>query len=801
MWNDLRVTIRALLRKPSFTAIVVLTLALGLGAATAVFSVTSAVLLRPLPFADADRVLILGEFSPSSSTRFVAPVTYDDWRTRQQAFEELAAFRYWETVNLEDTTGDPEPITLTTGTDNLFRALGVAPLFGRTYREEQIREGGSEAVISHELWTRRYQKDPGVLGRVIRIRGTTTTIVGVMPPIPASAAVGWGDVWTCLYRYNIAQQRATGYRSRYLTVVGRLAPGISVEQATTRMEALQRQLWTEPTSVAEGFDVRLQPLADLLLGPSRLPLLVVSGAVAALLLVACANVATLMLVRTSSRRRETATRLALGAGPSRVVRLLVLEGVVLALAGGVVGLGIAWASIRALAGIGTALPRFGEAGLTPGTIGFALALSGAVALMCAVAPSFELGRSNLSGVLTETGRSGTASRRAQRLRHLLVGLQIAMACLLLIAGSLLLRSFANVLRVDPGFDAERATYFDLYIPGSRYPDDASYVRSYRDLIRELEAMPSVEAAGSLLYFPYKPKLWPASIEIEGSPVPEGQEPVVYYNQIAGGYFDAMKIPLEAGRLPSEQEIWEGGSRVIVVNRAFARRLFGEASPIGRRIRSGRDEPWSEIIGIVGDVRQQRLDIPAEPEYYTMFQRMPMPFQSLVVRGRGRTVPVGDVRRAVQRLDPGVALANLMPLSEWVRLHTRERQFAVWVLATFAALALGLGAVGVYGAVSYSVEQRGREMGIRLALGETPRGLRAHVLRDGMRVVAVGILAGILGSIAATPIMQRLLFGVAPFDPLVYLGVPTLLVAVAALACWRPASAAARIEVTDALRIE
>jgi putative ABC transport system permease protein len=289
MWSDLRVTLRALAAKPGFAGIVVVTLALGLGAAITVFSVVNTVWLRPLPFDSPSRILLLGEVSPSSDARFVAPVTFDDWRARQQAFEEIAAFRYWETVNLEDTSADPESITLTTGTDNLFRALGVSPLIGRTYREEQNPQGGSEAVISYELWRRRYHGDPSVIGRPIRIRGTATTIVGVMPPLPRAVSVGWGDVWTCLYRYNIQQQRATGYRSRYLTVVGRLAPGVSREQATTRMEALQRQLWTEPTSVAEGFDVRLQPITDVLMGGVRLPLLVVSGAVVALLIAACAN--------------------------------------------------------------------------------------------------------------------------------------------------------------------------------------------------------------------------------------------------------------------------------------------------------------------------------------------------------------------------------------------------------------------------------------------------------------------------------------------------------------------------------
>jgi hypothetical protein len=279
MVSDLRVTLRGFAAAPWFAVTVAATLALGIGAATAVFSVVYAVLWRPLPFAQVDRVLMLGEFSAASESRLVAPLTFDDWRTRQTAFSEIAAFRYWETVNLEDQMADPEPVTLTTGTDNLFRALGVTPIVGRTYREEQNPNGGSEAVLSYVLWQRRYRGDPTVVGRVISIRGTATMIVGIMPPLPRTVATGWGGVWTCLYRYNIAQQRATGYRSRYLNVVGRLAPEVSIEQATTRMRALQRQLWTESTSVAVGFDVWLTPLADVALRGVRVPMLVVSAAV------------------------------------------------------------------------------------------------------------------------------------------------------------------------------------------------------------------------------------------------------------------------------------------------------------------------------------------------------------------------------------------------------------------------------------------------------------------------------------------------------------------------------------------
>jgi predicted permease len=363
------------------------------------------------------------------------------------------------------------------------------------------------------------------------------------------------------------------------------------------------------------------------------------------------------------------------------------------------------------------------------------------------------------------------------------------------------RSFANLLRVDPGFEPERAVYLDLYVPGSRYPDARAQTRFYRDLLRALEELPGVEAAGALLYFPYKPKLWPSSIEVEGRPVPPGDEPIVFFNQVAGAYFAAMGIPLHAGRLPTEQEIWESGApRVVVINRAMAQRLFGGTDPLGHRIRSGPDGAWSEIVGVVGDVRQQRLDLPPSPEYYGTFQTMPMPFQSVVVRGRApRPVSVAEVREVLRRLDPGVAAANLMALEEWTRLHTRERQFALWVLSAFASLALVLCVVGVYGAVNFGVARRQREMSIRLALGDSPAGIRALVFREGLTLVASGAASGAVLAAAASPLTRRLLYGVSPLDPLALLGVPLALALAAMAACWWPARLASRVHPAETLR--
>jgi predicted permease len=370
---------------------------------------------------------------------------------------------------------------------------------------------------------------------------------------------------------------------------------------------------------------------------------------------------------------------------------------------------------------------------------------------------------------------------------------------LLILGSLLVRSLVNVLRVDPGFDAASAIYIDRYLPNSRYPDNTSYTRFYRDLMRTLSEMPDVEAAGALLYFPFKPKLWPVSITVEGRGMEPGTGPIVFYNQIAGDYFKAMDIPLERGRWFTEREIWEaGGARVIVINRTMARQLFGADDPIGRRL--GNGDNALEIIGVVGDVRQQRLDTAPSPEYYTTFRQMPMPFQSVVVRGRnGRAPTAAQMREAVHGVDPGLALANLMPLEQWVVLHTRERQFALSILTLFGALAVSIGTVGVFGAVSYAAAQRRREIGLRLALGASPRNVRRLVQGDAMWLLASGIAAGVVLTATITPVARGLLYGVSSLDPLSYLGVPALLLLAGLAASWWPARTAARSPLADVLR--
>jgi predicted permease len=702
-------------------------------------------------------------------------------------------------VNFEDELPEPEPVDLVTPSANFFKVMGIEPIIGRTFVEEQDPNGGTEVVLSYELWQRRYAGARGVLGKTVRIRGKAVTVVGVMPPVSANLALGWGDVWTCWYRYDLAQQRATSYRARYLSVVGRLKPGISLERARESMTALQHRLWKEATSVAAGYEVRLESLPEVFLGRERTGLSYLFGAAALTLLIACGNVAGLMLARAAERRHESALRLALGVGTSRLLRLALCESLLLAASGAAAGVFLAWSFVRLLPRLAPDLPRVGEVTVGTGSVVFASAVAIGAALLVGLAPMMELQRTGLGESLRSGSRTRTGGVATVRTRRALVAFQIAMACLLLATTGLLLRSFQCVVAVEPGFRAEGAIRFDLFLPSTRYPDESSWTKFHRELTRVLEETPGVESAGALLYFPFKPKLWLSAVWVEGAPVPAGEEPIVYFNEIGGNYFDAMGIRLLEGRLPSEREIWED-SGVLLINKAMGRQLFPEGNPLGRRIRTGTDEPPLEIIGVVEDVRQKRLEEPSRPEFYTMFADMPMPFFSVVARTSAPPeAMVNAVREVVRKIDPGLAVAELEPLTDYMDRHTGGRRFTVVLLALAAGLALTLAAVGVYGVIAYAVAQRQREIGVRMALGATPVSIQKMVLGEGFHLAGIGLAIGLVSALAAGWSIRAFLFGVSGLDPATYVAAAGAVAAVAALACWWPARSASRVDAVSVVR--
>jgi putative ABC transport system permease protein len=462
--NGLRQTVRSLRRQPGFTLVVILTLALGIGTNAALFSVVQAVLLEPLPFHDAGRVAMLSEHSRTMDTGLVSPITFEDWTLRNEAFSELAAFRHWENRTIDFSGDKPEPILQVTATPNYFRVLGFQPLFGRTHGEEKAG-GVNEAVLSYEVWKRRFGGNRRVIGTAIHISGAAFVVVGVMPPAPHDLAIGWGDVWTPLHWYNMQENRATSYRARYLRVLGRLKPGISMAQAQVRMDVLQRRLAREATSVAAGYSVHVESLENALVGRFRTALLVLLGAVGFVLLTACANVANLMLARGVAREKEVAIRTALGASRSRLARELLLESGLLSLFGAGLGFVLAYSGLRVLKyTLASKVPRLTEAGLNVPVLLFTLCVILASSILFSLAPLFELGRASTHGTLKEAGRTGGDSVRRQSLRKALVAAEFAFAVLLLVGAGLLLKSFAHLLRVHPGFEFSNRVTVDVILP-------------------------------------------------------------------------------------------------------------------------------------------------------------------------------------------------------------------------------------------------------------------------------------------------------------------------------------------------
>jgi predicted permease len=807
--QELRRTLRGLRAHPGFAAVVVLTLALGIGANTAVFSVVHAVLLAPLPFREPYRLAMLTEVAASMNTSLVSPVTFADWGERKTVFEELGAFRFWDNAAMETPgrEGVPEPVLQVTVTPNYFRVLGIAPTLGRTLSDDKTSDGAVEAVLSDELWRRRFAADTLIIGKRIRVRGASAIVVGVMPPVHAAVSIGWAEVWTPLRRYDLQQQRATSYRARYLNVVGRLKPGVTLTQARAAMTVLQHQLQQEATSVATGYEVQIASLDETLVGGVRPVLLIVLTGALVVLLTTCANVANLLLARGAAREREVAVRAALGATRGQLVRDLMTESWTLAALGAALGIGVARAGLWLLQYLRPDIPRFVASGAAGGlhmpALLFALGTATACALLVSLVPVLGFDHLEVSSVLKEAGRTGAVGVRRQRTRRVLVASQIAFACALLIAAGLLVQSLSRLLRVDPGFNASQALIIDLDVPADRYPGEARQRQFYRELLRRLDETRGIAASGALLYFPYHAKLWQGAAWAEGAAVVRGEEPIVYYNLFAGDYFRAMGIPLESGRLPTDREMWDEDLGVALINTTMARQLFGRADAVGRRFKTGENSKPHTVIGVVGDVRQRRLDDTPRAEYYVPYSSMPMPVMTVIARTAAENAQAGAATRAVRSvisgMDPGLPLSTLMPLHRYVAGTVTARRMAMSLLVVFGILALVLAGVGIYGVMSYAVSQRTAEIGIRTALGATPRDVVGLVTRESLTIALVGVVAGAGIALVGTRALSALLFDVSAHDLTTYVAAPTVLLIVAFTASLVPAIRATRISPVIALR--
>jgi putative ABC transport system permease protein len=798
LWQDLRFGLRVLAKQPAFTLVAIVTLALGVGANTAIFSVVNGVLLRSLPYPDPDRLVVLWEADAKSRQIHVSQPNFEDWRAGQQSFESVSAHTgRWGGPATVTGGSEPERAHAVGVFQDFFRVLGVEPAAGRAFAPDEHRAGAARVVVvSHGFWQRRLGGASDLAGRRLTIEGLSHEIVGVLPAGFAYPAET--DLW-------FPQETAGdgGARSaKNFAVVARLKQDVTVEQAQADMTTVARRLEQQYPDSNRGAGVAVVPLKDQLVGQVRPALLVLMAAVCVVLLIACANVANLLLARGLSRQREIAIRLALGAGRARIVRQLLTESLLLSVVGGALGLLFALWLVRALVALGPAtIPRLEEIGLDSHAMAFTAAATLLTGLLYGLAPALKISRPDLQDTLKSTG--ATTAGGGSRLRGLLVVAEVAMTLVLLVGAGLLAKSFWRLLQVSPGFEAENVLTMQLSLPTSDYREGRQTVAFYRQLFERLGALPGVEAAGMINNLPMGGVSISGGVIVEGRP--EGQGGYAGFRIVSPGYFDAMRVPVVRGRLFNEADN-ETAQPVALVSERAARATWPGEDPIGKRVRStmdNRGDVWMTVVGIVGDVRHSGLEANPSAELYVPVAQRP-------TRARGGTVVVrttGDanalaasVRREVQAVDRNLPV-SFAPMREVFARTTASRRYSMTVLVAFACAALLLSVVGLYGVMSYTVSQSTREIGLRVALGAQRSDIYRLVVGQGLVLAAAGVCIGIVASLALTRLMAGLLYGVAPTDPATYAGVAALLVVVAALACFVPARRAAKVDPMIALRYE
>lgn len=804
--RDLRHALRVLTQSPGFSLAAILTLALGIGAATAIFSMVDAVLLRPLPFAGQDRlVTVWGEVRERNQPHVeVSLQDYEGWREGNRVFSDLALLAATDS-DLALSGGDqPLHVRGRLVSANLFDVLGVSPALGRSFRPEEDRPDSQDvAVISHGFWQRRFGGDRGVLGKTLSLDGEPTLVIGVMPEsfrFPKDV-----DLWIPAGPLGSAPELKT---IRVFEAIGRLKPGVSIEQAQTDMTALSTRLEEVHPQTNQGYRASLRPLVDEILGDTGPALLLLLAAVALVLLIACANVAGLLLARAASRQKETAVRIALGAGRPRLIRQLLTESVLLAFLAAAVGLFLAWLGLRIVTAVGPAdIPRLDEVGIDGRVLAFTLGVSLVTAVLFGLAPALQAARPDLTSSLKEGGKS-SASRGSRRLRSLLVVAEVALALVLLVGAGLVIRSFLHLQRTDLGFEPESLLTMRITLYGDKRPEPHQWAAFYRDVAQRAEALPGVERASVVLLRPLSgPIGWDYDFMVEGqAPDEQKKNPTANHERVSPGYFRTMGIPLVAGR----DFTWSDGAEappVVIVNQSMARRFWPGQDPVGKRLRFGRPEgrqgQWMTVVGVVGDVRYRELQS-IKPDIYVPFLQDPHWAMDLVVRtGSDPLSAASAVTAAVQEVDRDQPVSGITTMERALSDTVARPRLRTFILGVFAALALLLAAVGLYGIIAQSVAQRRQEIGIRIALGAGRPEVLRLVLRQGLGLTLAGLAAG-LGlalAVGATGWLSTLLYGVESMDLVTFALVPLVLLAVAVAASLLPALRATRVDPLTVLRAE
>ena len=801
--GDLRYGARVLRRNPGFTVLAVLTLALGIGANTALFSVVHGVLLQPLPYPQPHELVGLWQTNPSKghARNVVSIGAYNDWKEQTDGFEAMAAYREGFGVAY---TGDGDPLRLVASavTPGFFRLLGIPAMLGRTFVQEEGRQGEDSVIlISHSFWSARLGADDEILGRILTIDGESVRVVGVL-------RAGFAflrddvDIWTPLSFSDAARQDR---KSHSIGVIARLAPGESLEQARASMHTIAARLAEAYPEHQKDWGADVVPLQEQIVGDNRLPIMALMSAVSLVLLIGCANIAGLLLARSARRTQEIAVRAALGAGRARLVRQMMTESLLLGLLGGLAGLLTGRWFLELLLFLSPAdLPRRGEIGMDTPVLFFTLGLSVSVGLLFGLFPALRASRANLIPSLQGQG-SRVAAGGSWARSGLVVG-QIALTCVLLAGAGLLVRSLDRILSVDPGFRSENLLTSFLYLPWSRYPEIEQHTEFVERLVAGAGSLPGVVEASVITDAPLGGAPPTRSFTVQGRPVPTGADRVTYpYRAISDGYFRTMGIPVLRGRTFHRSDSADSPP-VLMVNEACARAVWPGENPIGRRIGfKGGEGPWYEIVGVVGDTHDFGLNRAVSPTFYAPYaQRTWNWFRwvTVVVRFEGDPSPTGDALKSlIWTMDPDLPVRNVGTMESRLSVSVEEERFQAITLGSFALVAMLLSALGIYGIIAQIVEGRRREIGLRMALGAQRREVLALVLRQGARLTLFGLIIGSAAALGLTRFLEGLLYGVTPNDPVTFAAIVFLLATVALLACWVPARRASRMDPQAALRHE
>jgi putative ABC transport system permease protein len=796
--QDIRYGFRMLLKHKGFTAVAVLALALGIGANTAIFSLVNGVLLRPLPFPGAERIIYIEGKNPAAgiTDSNISYLDFTDWSQQTDLFASTAA--YWTgNANLGADGAEPERVPRAGVTTGFFSVLRAQPILGRTFVPEDDKPGTiTAAIISHGLWKRRFGSDPDIVGKQIQISSRPLTVIGVMPPgfeYPEQT-----QVWVTS-AVNLSEEPRD---NRAWSAIARLNPGIDVKQAQTRLSAINARLDKQFHETNKGWDVFVSTIHERLVREVKPSLLALLGAVGFVLLIACANVANLLLARSAARQKEIAIRAAMGASRTRVLRQMLTESALLSAIGGLAGLLLSiWLTDLLMSMLPEGAPRLEQIGIDYRVLTFALGVSALTGILFGIVPALQASKLDVTSALKEGGRSGEGHRRTSARSLLLIG-EVALSLMLLVGAGLLIKSFLRLQEVRPGFNAHNVLIANLALPGAKYKDQG-FVEFFRQLRERLEAAPGVQAVGGNVNLPLNASGYAIGRGFipEGRPLTVDENKDAMFSTITGDYFRALQIPLLSGRTFEPRDNADG-TKVVIINETTAKRHFGSpTAAIGKRLSIWHDEKFMrEIVGVVGDTKTGSLTGEGGAQIYVPHaQDSQWNFMGLVIRTAGDAAAFAPtLRREVQALDKDQPIYNVRTMDDVVANSLGTRRVSMQLFAVFAGAALLLAAIGIYGVMAYSVTQRTHEIGIRMALGAQKSDVLALVIRQGMTLTVIGVVVGVAGAFALTRLLANLLFGVAATDPLTFVAIPLLLLFVALVACYLPARRAARLDPTIAL---